>query len=73
MRRSIVNLRIELEQEEDGRWLAEAPDLPGVLVYGKTKTEAVQRVKALVLRVLADRLEHGEPVMEVNDLFALPA
>ncbi len=39
MRRSIVNLRIELEQEEDGRWLAEAPDLPGVMVYGKTKTK----------------------------------
>jgi predicted RNase H-like HicB family nuclease len=59
--RRIVNLRIELEQEEDGRWLAEAPDLPGVVVYGKTKSEAVQRIKALTLRVLADRLEHGEP------------
>ncbi|RMD97541.1 MAG: type II toxin-antitoxin system HicB family antitoxin, partial [Deltaproteobacteria bacterium] len=41
-----MNLTIEIEQEEDGRWIAEAPDLPGVLVYGKTREEAIARVKA---------------------------
>ena len=52
-------MQIEIEQEEDGRWLTEIPDLPGVMVYGATRDEAVARVKALALRVLADRLEHG--------------
>ena len=66
-----MNLRIELEQEEDGRWLTEATDLPGVMVYAESQSEALQRVKALALRVLADRLEHGEAVIEVNDLFAV--
>ena len=66
-----MNLRIELEQEEDGRWLAEATDLPGVMVYAESQSEALQRVEALALRVLADRLEHGEAVIEVNDLFAV--
>ena len=63
-------MKIELEREEDGRWIAEVPDLPGVLVYGATREEAVARVKALALRVLADRLEHGEPVPELSPLFA---
>jgi predicted RNase H-like HicB family nuclease len=53
-------MRIEIEQEEDGRWLSEIPDLPGVMVYGPPREQAVARVKALALRVLADRLEHGE-------------
>jgi predicted RNase H-like HicB family nuclease len=51
---------IEVEQEEDGRWLAEIPGLPGVLAYGTTPQEARARVQALALRVVADRLEHGE-------------
>ena len=55
-------LTLELEREDDGRYLAEVPDLPGVLAYGATEQEAVARVQALALRVLADRLEHGEPV-----------
>jgi predicted RNase H-like HicB family nuclease len=55
-----MNFTIELEQENDGRWLAEVIDLPGVLVYGQTKEEALAKVQALALRVLADRLEHGE-------------
>ena len=54
-------LTLELEREEDGRYLAEVPDLPGVLAYGATQEQAVARVQALALRVLADRLEHGEP------------
>jgi len=60
-----MNLTIELEQEDDGRWLAEVVDLPGVLVYGQTREEAVVRVQALALRVLADRLEHGESAPEM--------
>lgn len=55
-----MNLTIEYEQEEDGRWLAEVLELPGVLAYGRNAEEAIAKVQALALRVLADRLEHGE-------------
>lgn len=66
-------LPIELEQESDGRWIAEIPDLPGVLSYGATQEEAVARAQALALRVLADRVEHGEPVPAgISHLFAVP-
>jgi len=51
---------IEVELEEDGRWIGEVVDLPGVLTYGGTREEAVAKAKALAFRVLADRLEHGE-------------
>jgi predicted RNase H-like HicB family nuclease len=57
-----MKLRITLDQEEDGRWIAEVSELPGVMVYGSTPDEAVNRVRALALRVVADRLEHGEKV-----------
>jgi predicted RNase H-like HicB family nuclease len=60
-----MTLTIEVEQEEDGRWLAEVPSLPGVMAYGQTQTDAFARVQALALRVLADRLEHGEAVPEL--------
>ena len=63
-------MRLELEQEEDGRWIAEVPDLPGVLVYGQSREEASSHAKALALRVLADRLDHGEAVPELSPLFA---
>lgn len=53
-------LIVESEQEEDGRWIAEVAALPGVLAYGKTKAEADAKVKALALRVIADRLDNGE-------------
>jgi predicted RNase H-like HicB family nuclease len=67
-------LPIEVEREDDGRWLAEIPALPGVLAYGATQDEAVARVQALGLRVLADRVEHGEQVPDgVAGLFAVPA
>ncbi len=56
----MVNLDIECERESDGRWLAEVPQLPGVLAYGATRDEAVSRVQVLALRVLAERLEHSE-------------
>lgn len=55
-------LRIETDREADGRWIAEVPALPGVIVYGATESEARSKVTALALRVLADRIEHGEPV-----------
>lgn len=51
-------MTLEIEREDDGRWIAEVPSLPGVLVYGATEAEA--RAKALALRVLADRREHEE-------------
>ena len=55
-----LKLRITLDREEDGRWIAEVPDLPGVMVYGRTRRAAVVAAKVLALRVLADRIEHGE-------------
>ncbi len=61
-----ASIRLEFEREEDGRWMAEAPDLPGVLAYGTTKEEARARVEALALRVLADRLDHGEDVPAIR-------
>ena len=54
-------LTLEMDQETDGRFIAAIPDMPGVLAYGATHDEAVARVQALALRVLADRLENGEP------------
>jgi predicted RNase H-like HicB family nuclease len=62
---------VELEIEEDGRWIAEVPELSGVLVYGATKEEAVSRAQALAFRVLADRLEHGETIPQVSGVFAV--
>jgi predicted RNase H-like HicB family nuclease len=56
----LITFRVETEQETDGRWLAEVVELPGVLAYGTRQEEAVSRVQALALRVVAERLEHGE-------------
>lgn len=66
-------MTIEIEQEEDGRWIAEVPELPGVLSYGSTRDEAIQRTQALALRVLADRIEHGEAVPDVERVFSVAA
>jgi predicted RNase H-like HicB family nuclease len=55
-----MTFRVEVEQETDGRWIAEVMELSGVLAYGATRDEAISRVQALALRVVADRLEHGE-------------
>ncbi len=55
-----MNFTIEHEREEDGRWLAEVPELPGVLAYGSTQDEAMAKAEVLALRVLAERLEHAE-------------
>jgi predicted RNase H-like HicB family nuclease len=66
-------LTIELDQEEDGRWIAEVPELVGVLMYGQTREDAVVRVQALALRVLADRIEHGEQVPLMANVFSVAA
>ena len=55
-----MNLTFEVEIEEDGRWIAEVPELPGVLAYGDTQEAAMAKAEALALRVLADRIENGE-------------
>ena len=64
-------MKIDVEQEEDGRWIAEVAELPGVLAYGHSREEAVGHAQALALRVLADRLDHGEPVPELGGVFAV--
>ena len=55
-----MNFTLECEQEVDGRWIAEVPELPGVLSYGNSAADAMSRAEILALRVIADRLEHGE-------------
>jgi predicted RNase H-like HicB family nuclease len=66
-------MKIEIEKEKDGRWIAEIPDLPGVMMYGQTRKEAIAKVEALALRVMADRLEHGESIPELTEVFAVSA
>ena len=56
------NLKVEFSGEDDGRWIADIPALPGVTAYGRTRKQALASVEALALRVIADRLEHGEAV-----------
>ena len=64
-------LKIEVEREEDGRWIGEVPALPGVLVYADTEAEARTRAVSLALRVIADRIDNGEPLPEeAQKLFA---
>lgn len=62
-----MNLTFETEQEDDGRWIAEVPELPGVLAYGVTQQQAITKAEALALRVLAERLENAEALpMDVS-------
>ncbi len=69
-----MTLRIELDREDDGRWIAEIPSLPGVMVYGPSRDEAIVAVKVLALRVIADEIEHGERSPEAADTsFSLAA
>jgi len=70
---SFMNLEIELEQEDDGRWIAEIDELNGVLVYGDTREDAIKNVKTLALRVIADRLENGEALPEQVENLILEA
>jgi predicted RNase H-like HicB family nuclease len=62
---------VEVDREEDGRWISEVPALPGVMADGATRDEAVAKAKALAFRVLADRLEHGEEIPEISHVFAV--
>ena len=59
-REGLITFKVETEREDDGRWLAEVLELPGVLAYGESQEAAVSKVQALALRVIAERLEHGE-------------
>jgi len=62
---------VEIEREDDGRWIGEVIDLPGVLAYGASRDEAVSKTKCFAFRVLADRLEHGEDIPEIQGVFAV--
>jgi predicted RNase H-like HicB family nuclease len=66
-------MKVEIEQESDGRWIAEIPSMPGAMAYGATRSEAVAKAEVLVLRILADKLEHGESVPQITDVFSVPA
>ncbi|MGA8893170.1 MAG: type II toxin-antitoxin system HicB family antitoxin [Anaeromyxobacteraceae bacterium] len=68
-----MSLTIDVEREADGRWVAEVPELPGVLAYGDTEAAAVSTVEALALRVVAERLEHGEADELVSLVFTRAA
>lgn len=67
-----MNINVETEREEDGRWIAEAIDLPGVLVYSATEEGAVLRAQALALRVIADKLDNGEYVPGLTQITFTP-
>jgi predicted RNase H-like HicB family nuclease len=70
---TFLGMQVEVEREDDGRWIAEVPALPGAMAYGATKEEAVAKVESLVLRVLADKIEHGEDAPEVRRVFTVAA
>ena len=63
-----MNFELELEQETDGRWIAEIPEIPGVLAYGVTPLQAEARAKALALRVLAERMENEDSIPGINTI-----
>lgn len=67
----VVPMIVEIDREADGRWIAEIPELPGVIVYGDTRDEAIARAEALALRVMADRLDNGEAIPELKEVFAI--
>lgn len=66
-------MKVEIEKEADGRWIAEIPTMCGAMAYGATKKEAIAKVEALVLRALADKIEHGEDTPEVSHVFTVAA
>lgn len=68
-----MNLTIELDREEDGRWIAETLELPGVMCYGNTREDAISKVERLAIEVIADRITHGElPAAALEIAFAIP-
>ena len=68
-----MTFAVEIEKEKDGRWIAEIPQIPGVMAYGRTRARAVSRVEALALRVLAERIEHGENSPLIEQVFSIAA
>jgi predicted RNase H-like HicB family nuclease len=64
-------MKVEIEQEADGRWIAEVPSLPGAMAYGGSKAEAIAKAEVLVLRILADKLENGESVPQISEVFSI--
>ena len=68
-----MTFTVETEQEADGRWIAEIPQIPGAMSYGSTRNEAIARVEALGLRVLAERIEQGEISPEIQQVFTVAA
>lgn len=68
-----MTFTVETEEEADGRWIAEIPQIPGALSYGNTRDEAIARVEALGLRVLAERIENGESSPEIQQVFTVAA
>lgn len=67
-----MKYKIKFDKETDGRWIAEVVDLPGVLAYGTTKKDATAKVEALALRVVAEKIEHGEISSNFNISFIMP-
>lgn len=68
-----MRFTIEIEQETDGRWIAEVIELPGAMVYGATARDAMAAVKVLALRIISDRIEHNEMPAEVEDFHFVAA
>lgn len=68
-----MRFAVEIEKEKDGRWIAEIPQIPGVMAYGRTRAQAVKRVEALAVRVLAERIEHGEASPLIEQVFSVAA
>jgi predicted RNase H-like HicB family nuclease len=70
----VMKLSIELDREDDGRWIAEALELPGVMTYGATREEAISNTERLAIEVIADRIKHGEmPATALNVSFQVPS
>lgn len=65
--------KIDVEREADGRWIAEVAELPGVLTYGSTREQAIRKAQSMSLHVLAERLEHGEDLPQVQAVFSIVA
>jgi len=65
------DIAIEVDREEDGRWIADAVSLPGVVAYGQTREEAISRVEAIALRVLADKIETEQPAGDIKFCLAI--
>jgi predicted RNase H-like HicB family nuclease len=72
-RKSPMTLKVEVDREDDGRWIADIPAVPGAMAYGSTRNEAIKLACALALRILADQLEHDERSAQQLELFSIVA